>query len=94
MKMKSLFNPALVGRRWLPALALTAGLSGIACASHATVPTAPAAQARAILTYLTQLGHECKTNVHMVCSIGLTAHWAPPLLPFTDQEDMRHMRAM
>ena len=94
MKMKRLFNPALVSRRWLPALALTTGLSGIACVSHATVPTAPAAQARAILTYLTRLEHECRTNSNLVCSIGLRMHWAPPLLPFTDDDDMKYMRAM
>ena len=103
MKMKSPFNLSRVPRvlprvgRWLPALAITAVLGGVASApASALHANAPEARVAGIMRYWAELEQECQINKRVPCPPHVPAppHWTPPLFGFFDRDVERYMHAM
>ena len=99
MKMKSPFNLSRVlprVGRWLPALAITAVLGGVASVpASALHANAPEARVAGIMRYWAELEQECQINKLVPCPprVPSPPHWTP-LFGVFDREVERSMRAM
>lgn len=90
MKMKNLFNPTQLGRRWLAAAAVTAALGGgAALPASALSASVPAAEVTAIMLYAGQQNQECQINRRTPCLDSLAGWTPPPLTPFGSAANRR-----